>query len=278
MLNLVGKTDMLSSVVRLLAKLGASDKANARAKLISGLKKLVAEIKINSDAPPPTAEQFNIQTEIIELVNKIADYPDSRSVDLDDSDWNDVSDAAGMVRDYVSTGPYGLMNNLNTLLDILIYAQPNESDTGAMLNLLLAVVTNEDYSANRDLTALLTQDAPTMIRLAAPHGRSLTGVLEGISYPDGFLDWAHDVMRSDYSVHDIIMDTERLLASPQIQAREFDRNSILYSAGLLMRYFGDIQERGRRPDPDGYFFEDHWNENELPYPLFDRLNFVLSQH
>ena len=276
LLNLVGRSNLLTGLTGMLAELGAPDRAPGRAKFMSGLKGFITNTKLTAEAP--AAFQFDIGTLFTDIVNKLAAYPDTRSTDLTSTDWEGVDDVVSLTRDFLSNGPYGLLNNLSTLFDTLIYANPSDTELTAFMDILVAILTESDGTTPAyRLHTILTQDAPAMIRFSAPYARSLSGVLEGLTAPGGFTEYMQAKMYSDYSLDDLIQELERFANDPIIQSRDYNLNNILFASGTLIKQFADIGEFGRKMDVGGYIFEDRWNITESGSSLFDRMHFILSR-
>lgn len=277
LLNLVSKTDLLSDGVGMLAEFGRPERAAGREKLINGFLDLLDEVKVDADSPTP--EQFNIETVFEELRDDIAGYPDSRSSDLDHSDWDGISDSVGFIYDFLANdSPYTLIGNIDALFDVIIDTRPADSEVRALLDIVAAILTEPDTSQSYLLTDIITQNGPGVVRSFIPNARGMTGALEGIASPNTFGPYFLDSVRSSYSIDAVLTDLERFLASPQIQGTGADPNNVLYATGTLMQAFADIAKNGKKPGGvGGYWFQDHWNITEESTSYFDRLNYVLSR-
>ncbi|MCX7999035.1 MAG: hypothetical protein N3A69_08820, partial [Leptospiraceae bacterium] len=277
-LNLVGKTNLVTGLGKFLATLGSSEKTGARKKIISGLRKIVNEIKLNADSPAPN--QYNLQTYLNELKNRIASYPDSRSTDLNSTDWDGVSDSVDFFRDYFSfTSEYSLTKSLDFILTMLSDIPPNPSEITAFLNVVTTLLTDENGNQNYRITNILTNDLPNIVEKIAPYGRNMYAMLGVLGKPDGYIAFLENHMTYvPYTVKELLIDVERILRSEMVQRKIEDEDSLLFSTGKLIQLFADIHQFGRKLDPYGFPFADNLNvDDNSPFANYwNRLNMILS--
>ena len=277
-LNLVGKTSLLTGLGKFLASLGNPEKVEARKKIISGLRKIAEEIKLTADSP--TQVQYNLQTYLQELRNRIAAYPDTRSNNLNSSDWDGVNDSVAFFRDYFSsTSEYSLTKSLDFILIMLSDIPPSSEEITAFLNVVTTLLTDENGNQNYRLTNILTHDLPDMIEKIAPYGRNMYAMLGSLGKPDGYIAFLENNMSYvPHSVKELLIDVERILRSEMIQRKIEDEHSLLYSAGKLIQLFADIHQFGRKIDPYGFPFADNLNVDDTsPFANYwNRLNMIFS--
>ncbi|KAF2377894.1 hypothetical protein BSN82_17750, partial [Acinetobacter baylyi] len=105
-LYLISKTKLVTGLVNLLAELGKPAKNEGRGKVLSGLIKIMGQVKmISTDTLPANGFDFYdyLTNSTDGLLTKLALYPDTRSTNLNSSDWNGVSDSVFFIRDYLSS-------------------------------------------------------------------------------------------------------------------------------------------------------------------------------
>ncbi|MCB1179815.1 MAG: hypothetical protein KDK36_19720 [Leptospiraceae bacterium] len=277
-LNLVGKTNLLTGLVKMLATLGSDAKLNARKQIMSGLRKVVNEIKVDADSP--STSQYNIQSYFKELKDRIAAYPDTRSTNLDSSDWDGVNDSVAFFRDYLSsTSQYSLTKSLEFALTLISDIPPSSSEVTALLDVVGSILTNSDGSRNYRITSIFTNDIPEMIYKMAPYGRNTYAMMGSLGKPGSYVSFLEEKMSfSPYLINDMIIDLERLTVSDMIQRTSNDEFSLLYSGGTLIKLFADIYQFGRKLDTYGFPFADGLNLDDTSGQAnyWNRLNMILS--
>ena len=277
LLNLVSKTDLLSDVTGMLAEFGGSSRAAGRDKLITGLLEILDEVKVTAEAPTPV--QFNIETSITDLRDKIADYPDSRPSDLETAEWDDVTDTVDFIYDLLANdSAYSVVPNIDGLLEVLIESSPTQTEISSLLDLVSVVLTESDgVTKSYLLTDILSTDLPKLLRSSAPYARGMIGTLAGIAAPDSFGDYFLGKLHSTHRIDEVLRDLQNFLADPVIQSTQPGPDNVLYSAGTLSKAIADIKEQGRKTGVGGYWFEDHWNVTEEGNTPFDTLNYIFSR-
>lgn len=277
LLNLVGQTNLISSLGGLLSGLGTAEREEVRTKLFSGLKNFLLQVEVDANA---TAYMFNISQGFRDLRDSIVELVTNRSADLSDSSWEGVDDVISVTGDLLSVSSvYSIIPTVNDLLNVMTEGNPTESEISSVLDLLTIVLTSSDGTQSYLITDIITSDLPTIINPSKKWARNLLGLLDGLSVEGGFIIYLHASMVSDYHLTAIIDDLKRLLVADMIQTTEKTDNSLFYTAGTLVRIFGDIYEYGKKPsDPGNYLFQDRWNVTEQSSPLFDRFAYILSSH
>ncbi|MDX1958000.1 MAG: hypothetical protein SFU98_05475 [Leptospiraceae bacterium] len=277
-LNLVGKTNLLTSLVRMLAILGESDKKNARETILLSLRTIVNEIKIDSDNP--TTTQFNLQTYIKEVRDRIATYPDTRSTNLNDSSWDGVNDSVAFFRDYLSqASPYSLTRSADFFLEMVVAVPPTSQEISGILNVLGSLLTNSDGSRNYRLRSILTSNVPEILLSLSNYGRSLYAIAGSLGAPGQFINHLEDKMTiGRYKISELLEDLERFCKAEMVQTKKQNVDSMLYSGGVLIKLFADIYEFGRKADSYGFPFADNLNVDDtgIEAQYWNRLNMLLS--
>ncbi|MCB1156080.1 MAG: hypothetical protein KDK45_01145 [Leptospiraceae bacterium] len=276
LLNLLSKTDLLTKLINAFAKLGASDKKEGRDLIISGIQTIVKEIKVSSDSP--TVEQYNLQTYINEKAVELAAYPDSRSTDTTDASWNGVNDSVQFVRDYFGTSsPYSLIKSADFAIDMISEIPPSSEEIKHLLNVAATLFVNTDGTRPYQLTDILTKQLSPLIRQIAPYGRNIFAMMGSLGEPGSYISFLETQMTiGTFKIVDLLSDTERLLKSNMIQTKTEDGDSLLYSSGVLLKAFADINEFGKKLDTKGFPFADSLNKNDDD-TYWQRLNIILSE-
>lgn len=274
-LNLVSKTKLLTNLVQMLAEMGRPSRQTGADLFFAGLASFCGEIKISSESP--SAVQFNLQTYLEKLGDDLAVYPDTRPTNVYDPLWDDMGVVAVRLRDYLSRDSvYSLIPMFDFSMDLVLEVKPSGEELVHLLDLLGSIF--QDKSGQRDflVTGLLTSDTPSLIQVSAAHGRSINGVLMGLSLTGEFFSYIETDMNTPYTIRDIFDDLDRLTVSDMVQSRS-GNHSLLYSAGVLMNLFADITEKGRKPFPDGAVFWDRFNKNEDSTTYWDNLTSIFSR-
>ncbi|GIX41797.1 MAG: hypothetical protein KatS3mg129_1530 [Leptospiraceae bacterium] len=275
LLPMIAQSHLLDEVIQVLQELGQPKYDNNRQKFTSSLKTFLSEMKFNSESPAP--EEFNIEQTIDELVQKIADYPDTRSLDLSSSDWKDITDFMELGWKLLAkNSEYSISPKIEYLIEIINDVDVQTDEITALLNILNAIQVNDDLTPSYRLTKLATDYLPPLLTSTATYTKDLIGIAAGISKPGAFGDYFMTTMKSSYHVKDVLYDLERLLTSNKIQSYGPSDESILYQTGTLIKYLADIKEQGKKTGVAGYTFEDKWNKTEVPDSYFDRLSLILS--
>lgn len=270
--------NLVSSALELLSILGSSEKTSARENLIKGLQLLVSQVGVNSDNPSST--QFNIESSLKDISDKISKFLITRSANPADSSWDDITDLTDLLNDILSkNSPYEIVTSLSSLMDILIEGNASESEMIAFLNILSQALTSPQGSQNYILSEIITTDLPSLIPPILPYSRSIIGILDALSVPNtGFFYWLQACMKSDYHISNMFLELEKFSVDPVVQSVNKDNSSMFYATGTLMKYFADIYQFGKKfADPGNYNFEDRWNVTEENSTLYDRVNYILSK-
>ncbi len=276
LLPLLASSSLLDELVGLLQEFGSENYTTNRQNLAEGIKKIFGEIKITSESP--STHQYNIQTTLTDLAQKIADYPDTRSTNLESSDWEDINDIIDLGWKLLSSGSeYSISTKLEYLIKIIADINISESEIASMLNLLVGILVDDNNNPAYRITNLTTGYLTDLLNSNALYTRSLVGIMAGISKPNSFGDYFMTTMKSSYHARDILYNLEKLLASNQIQSREPSEDNILYQVGSLTKVLAEIKEQGRKTGVVGYTFEDKWNINELPDTYFDLISLMLTK-
>ena len=277
LLAMVAQANLLDEIVKLLQELGQSKYDTNRQKFVFAIKTFLGEIKLNSEMP--SSVQYNIETTIDDLAQKIADYPDTRSSDLSSTDWQDITDIVRLGWKFLAKdGEYSISSKVEFLLNIINDIDITESEITSLLNIINAIQVNDDLTPSYRLTKILTENLPPMLRSTADYTKSLIGIAAGISKPNAFGDYFMAKMKSSYHIKDVMYDLERLLTSNKIQSTIPSDQNILYQTGTLIKYLADIKEQGKKTGVAGYTFEDKWNRTEVPDSYFDRISLMLSSN
>jgi hypothetical protein len=272
---LAAKTDFITSLVQMFVSLGDSSKKSGRDKIWAAVQKIMGEIKVNSDGVT-AANQYNLQQYVSEKVAVLAAYPDNRSKNLADSSWNGVNDSVAFARDYFSkTSGYSLVKNIDFILSMIIDIRPSSGEVTALLDMADSLLTKED-NGYYNLTNILTNYVPPVLRQTAPYGRNVFGLFYSLASPGGFVYFTEDNMSfAPYSIASFVVDLERFLNSNMVTTTENTSNSLLYSSGVLISLFADIYQYGKKLEKQGLGFEDSLNINENT-SVFQRLNIIFS--
>lgn len=272
---LVAKTDLLTNLVQMFVSLGDSTKKSGRDKIWAAVQKIIGQIKVNSDGAT-AANQYNLQQFIIEKVAVLAAYPDNRSKNVTDSSWSGVNDSVAFARDYFSkTSGYSLVKNIDFILDMVIEIKPTPAEVTALLDMLDSLLTKE-ANGYYNLTNILTDNVPPVLKQTAPYGRNVFGLSYSLASPGGFVYFLEGNMSfSPYSIASLVSDAERFLKSDMVVSTQNTPNSLLYSSGVLVSLFADIYQYGKKLEKQGLSFEDSLNINENT-SVFQRLNIIFS--
>ncbi|PJZ70524.1 hypothetical protein CH373_05500 [Leptospira perolatii] len=275
-LNLVSRTDLLSTLVQMLAEMGRPSRASGANQTFQAISGLVDEIKLTNESPAPN--QFNLQTYLEEVEVTLAAYPDSRPTNVYDPVWNDLGAWAVRLRDYFDKESiYSLIPMIDFSLDMILDNVPSQTEIAGILDLVGSLFRNSQGNQDHLITELLTSDTPKLLDVTAPYGRSLNGVLMGLSKSGEFFSYLEQDMKTPYSIKDMFSDTKKLLNSEMIQTPRQDESSLLFTAGTLMGIFADLTERGHKPFPGGTVFYDRFNKNEDSDTYWDRFVSVFSR-
>jgi hypothetical protein len=275
-LILVSQTKLISSTDSMLNELSKAERKAGRDKVVAGLIKILGEVKITSESP--TSVQFNLQITVQSITEDIKTYVRGRtSQTLSDPTWSKVDSVVQFLKDYFSTtSKYTLVRNIDGLLDILIDSKPTQAEAASLVEILAAVFTKEDGTQSYLLTTLLTEDMPKIIKITAPDGRNFIVLLESLTRPGGFLGYMQDGLQTNASVKDLFMDLENLLRSDMLHTKSKDKNSLLYSSGILLKDFAKAIRFGKKLDKPGFQFADGFNETEAYDNKFYVLNYIFS--
>ncbi len=272
---LAAKTDFITSLVQMFVSLGDSSKKSGRDKIWAAIQKIMGEIKVNSDGGTAT-NQYNLQQYVSEKVAVLAGYPDNRSKNVTDSSWSGVNDSVAFARDYFSkTSGYSLVKNIDFILSMIIDIRPSSGEVTALLDMADSLLTRE-ANGYYNLTNILTDYVPPVLRQTAPYGRNVFGLFYSLASPGGFVYFTEGNMSfAPYSISSFVVDLERFLNSNMVTTTENTSNSLLYSSGVLISLFADIYQYGKKLEKQGLGFEDSLNVNENT-SVFQRLNIIFS--
>ncbi|MCB1144409.1 MAG: hypothetical protein KDK54_19300 [Leptospiraceae bacterium] len=277
-LNLLSKTDILTGLTAMAGSLGKSEKKNARQLIFSGLIKILGEIKVTADSP--TSSQFDLQTYITEVRDRIATYPDSRSSDLSSSDWDNVSDSVYFLRDYLSRySGYSLVRSMDFALGMVSELPPSSTEISSVINLLGKLMTDSSGAQIYRFRTILTVDLPDILLKISPFSRNLYALVGNLGAPGSYISFLEDKMSvRPYLIRDLFWDLERFCTSSDVQSKREDETSLLFASGKLIKVFADIYEFGKKLDPTGFPFADNLNvdENGVQANYWNRLNMILS--
>ena len=274
-LTLFSKTDSSNYLIRFLAVLGESSRTSQRNKFWIAIQKILGEIKINSDGIP-SSNQFNLEQWVLEKVNELATYPDNKSTNVRHTSWAGVDDSIAFYRDYFSkSSGYSLIKSLDFAFGMLIDIRPTGVEIKSSLDLLDSLLSKES-NGKYNLTNILTDFVPPLLREMAPNGRNLFGLFYSLASPGGFVDYTEKNMSfAPYSISSLISDSESFLNSNMIRTSESNANSLLFSTGTLIGLFADIYQYGKKMDSVGFPFADGLNINEQ-MTIWHRMNILLS--
>ncbi|TGL70233.1 hypothetical protein [Leptospira kmetyi] len=276
-LNLIGKTQLLTGLVKFLGQLGLPANVNVKTKVFNGLKLVMGEIKLNAETP--TAVQFNIETKFTEWRDKVANYPTVNGTNIFDPLWSGVDDVVNLFKDYLSrSSGWSIVASLDFLLNLLLDISPSSTDITQLLNLGSSLFYNPDNTRSYTITNILTKSVPPVLEAMAPYGRSLYGTGYYISTPGGFFSYleARMFMNPDFAVKDLFADLKNFLRSDIIQNTQDTNRSFLFSTGTLIRQMADIYQAGRKFSPVGFYMYDNWNNDQPTSTLWDDMNFMFS--
>lgn len=276
LLPMIASSNLLDETLSLLQELGKPEFDNNRTLFTDGVKKFLAEVKLNSEIPSPN--QYDIENTIDSLYQKLSDYPDMRSENLSTEDWEDITNLAELGWKILSkNSEYNLSSKIEFLLRIIqdIKIQPEE--ISAMFNLLQGILMNDDTSQSYRITHLLTNNLPYLILHTSMHSRSLVGIFAGISKSYGFGSYFMMNLKKSFHTRDILYDLEKFLFSNEIQSYAPHEEAILIQIGSLLRVLADIKEQGKKTGGGGYTFEDKWNQFEPPDTYFDFISYILTK-
>jgi hypothetical protein len=77
----------------------------------------------------PSSVQYNIDTTINDLAQKIADYPDTRSSNLSSADWKDITDIVQLGWKLLAKdGEYSISSKIEFLINIINDIDITESE------------------------------------------------------------------------------------------------------------------------------------------------------
>jgi hypothetical protein len=232
------------------------------------------------DSDSPTTNQYNLQSYIKELRDRIAAYPDTRSLNLESADWNGVNDSVAFFRDYLSSSSaYSLTKSIDFGLAMLSDIPPSSAEVSAFLNVAGSMLINDDGSRNYRLTKIMSVDIPEMIYKMAPYGRNLYALIGTLGKPGSYIAFLESSMSYlPYSVKDLVLDLERLTVADMIQRVQNDEFSLLFSGGKLIQLFADIHQFGKKLDTYGFPFADNLNVDDTSQGsnYWNRLNMILS--
>ena len=128
----------------------------------------------------------------------------------------------------------------------------------------------------KNLTNILTDNVPPVLKQTAPYGRNVFGLSYSLASPGGFVYFLEGNMSfSPYSIASLVSDAERFLKSDMVVSTQNTPNSLLYSSGVLVSLFADIYQYGKKLEKQGLSFEDSLNINENT-SVFQRLNIIFS--
>ncbi|MCB1189636.1 MAG: hypothetical protein H7A23_17635 [Leptospiraceae bacterium] len=275
-LNLLSKTDLMSQLSMFLGELGVSSRSTGKDKIISGLQTIVSEIKWDDESPSDV--QYNIGQWIKEQRDKLVNFT-CADLDVSDSCWNDVNEYVALVRDYLSSSSgLSLVPTINFLLDLFIDVTPTSEEVTAFLNVTSQIFINSDGSRTYVIKDMLGTNTPPLLRVLAPYGRNLYGLLYPIVTPGNFVTYLEVAMTAKpYTIADLLSDVTRFIKSDIIQSRENNMNSFIYSSGELIGYFAQIYEQGGKVTPGNYYFQDSQNSNREYSTVWERLNLVFTK-
>ncbi|MBM9502334.1 hypothetical protein JWG44_18950 [Leptospira sp. 201903071] len=276
-LNLVGKTQLLTGLVKFLSQLGQPANVNVKIKIFNGLKLVMGEIKLNAETP--TATQFNIETKFTEWRDKVANYPTVNGTNIFDPLWVGVDDVVNLFKDYLSrSSGWSVVASLDFLLDLLLDISPSSADITQLLNLASSLFYNPDNTRSYTITNILTQSLPPVLEAMAPYGRPLYGTGYYLATNGGFFSYLENrmFMNSAFTPKDLFGDLKNFLRSDIIQNKQDTNRSFLFSTGTLIQQMADIYQAGRKFSPVGFYMYDNWNNDQPTSTLWDDMNFMFS--
>ncbi|MBM9576480.1 hypothetical protein JWG45_04855 [Leptospira sp. 201903070] len=276
-LNLVGKTQLLTGLVKFLSQLGQPANVNVKVKIFNGLKLVMGEIKLNAETP--TAVQFNLETKFTEWRDKVANYPTLNGTNIFDPLWVGVDDVVNLFKDYLSrSSGWSIVASLDFLLDLLLDISPSGAEITQLLNLASSLFYNPDNTRSYTITNILTQSLPPVLEAMAPYGRPLYGTGYYLAANGGFFSYLENrmFMNTTFTSKDLFADLKNFLRSDIIQNKQETNRSFLFSTGTLIQQMADIYQAGRKFSPVGFYMYDNWNNDQPTSTLWDDMNFMFS--
>lgn len=277
-LNLIGKTELLTGLVKFFSRLGEPGNANVKTKIFNGIKLVLGEVKISAENP--AASQFNIETKFAEWRDEVAAYPTLNGTNIFDPRWSGVDDVVELFRDYLSrSSGWSVVASLDFLFDLLLDLSPSPYEVKQLLNLAASFFYNPDNTRSYTITNILTQSLPPVLEAMAPYGRSLYGTGYYLATSDGgFVSYLENrmFMNPAFSVKDLFADVRNFLRSDIIQNKGENNHSFLFSAGTLVQQIADVYQSGRKFSPVGFYMYDNWNTDQPTSTLWDDMNFLFS--
>lgn len=276
LLNLMSRTDLLSTFVQMLAEMGKPERASGALLTFQSIADLIGEVKLANESP--TAVQFNLEAYLGEVRDMLAAFPDSRVANIYDPEWDRLGNWAVRLRDYFDPDSvYSLIPTLDFSMDMIIDNVPTNAQLTAIVDLLGGLTRDQSSTQDYLITNLLSVDTADLAQVSAPYGRSTVGVLMGIVKTGEFYSYLEADMRSPYSLKSIFKDAKKLLVSDMIQTQREDESSLIYTAGVLMGIFADLASTGKKQFPDGFVFYDRFNEDENSDTYWDRFVTVFTR-
>lgn len=276
LLNLMSRTDLLSTFVQMLAEMGRPERASGAQLTFQAIADLMGEIKLSNESPTPI--QFNLEAYLGEIRDMAAAFPDSRVANIYDPEWDQLGNWAVRIRDYFDPDSvYSLIPTLEFSMDMIIDNIPTNAQLTAIVDLLGGLTRGVSNTQDYLITNLLSVDTADLAEVSAPYGRSTVGVLMGIVKTGEFYSYLEADMRSSYSLKSIFKDAKKLLVSDMIQTQREDESSLIYTAGVLMGIFADLASTGKKQFPDGFVFYDRFNEDENSDTYWDRFVTVFTR-
>ncbi|TGL58346.1 hypothetical protein [Leptospira sarikeiensis] len=276
LLNLISRTDLLSTFVQMLAEMGKPERASGAQLTFQAIADLMGEIKLSNESPTPI--QFNLEAYLGEIRDMAAAFPDSRVTNIYDPEWDRLGVWAVRIRDYFDPDSvYSLISTLDFSMDMIIDNIPTSAQLTAVVDLLGGLVRDNTNTQDYLITNLLSVDTADLAEVSSPYGRSTVGVLMGIVKDGEFYTYLETDMRSPYPIKSIFKDAKRLLVSDMIQTQKEDQSSLIYTAGVLMGIFADLASTGKKQFPDGFVFYDRFNEDENSDTYWDRFVTVFTR-
>ncbi|TGJ98494.1 hypothetical protein EHQ53_01880 [Leptospira langatensis] len=277
LLNLMSRTDLLSTFVQMLAEMGKPERASGALLTFQSIADLLGEVKLANESP--TAIQYNLEAYLGEVRDMLAVFPDSRVSNIYDPEWDRLGNWAVRIRDYFDpSSVYSLIPTIDFSMDMIIDNVPTTAQLSSILDLLGSIL--RDGSTNTQdylITTLLSVDTADLASVSAPNARSVVGVLMGIVKSGEFYSYLEADMKTPYSIKAIFSDTKRLLMSKMIQTTKEDNTSLIYTAGVLMGIFADLTETGKKEFPDGFVFYDRFNKDENSDTYWDRFVTIFTR-
>ncbi|EQA37288.1 hypothetical protein LEP1GSC047_3949 [Leptospira inadai serovar Lyme str. 10] len=265
LLNILSQSIFFSSSFDSLARLGSPTRAASAGLLFSALADFFNEVKITSDVPAPTANQFNLQAYFLEIEGDLAPYSDPNSHPQGGSTWNRVGDWAIRFRDYLSDDSvFSILPTLRLPLDLLGSVPPDSGQISFILDMVASLLKNSNGAQDYLITKFLSKHTPDMLNQLAGNASSINNVLYAIVENGLFFSYLEDRMSaSPYSISDLLKDINGFLISDMIQRKQNDLYSLPYSIGTFLGQVADILERGPSPFlyPGGATFYDDKNAN-----------------